>query len=78
MQYLQKNSLTKLNDQEFAAASHGITQTFQFAPQPGVARVRLMVHDSVSGRIGSVDIPYTEASSAVPPNIPATTTPSKQ
>jgi hypothetical protein len=74
LQYLQKNSLTKLNDQEFAAASHGVTQTFQFAPKPGVARVRLMVHDSVSGRIGSVDIPYTESSGGAP----AAATPAKQ
>jgi VWFA-related protein len=66
LQYLQKNSVTKLNDQQFAAASHAVTQTFQFAPKPGVARVRLLVRDSVSGRIGSVDVPYEEASKPGP------------
>lgn len=61
LQYLQTNSVTKLNDQQFAAASHAITQTFQFAPKSGVARVRLLVRDSIGGRIGSVDIPYLES-----------------
>jgi VWFA-related protein len=61
LQYLQRNSLSKLNDQQFSAASHGITQTFQFTPKPEIARVRLLVRDSASGRIGSVDIPYAQA-----------------
>ncbi len=60
MQYLQTNSVAKLNDQQFAAAAHAVTKTFQFPPKAGVARVRLLVRDSVSGRIGSVDIPYVE------------------
>jgi hypothetical protein len=64
LQYLQKNSLSKLDEGEFAVAAHGITQTFQFDPNPGAARVRLLVHDSVSGRIGSVDIPYPDAGSS--------------
>jgi VWFA-related protein len=58
LQFLQKNSLAKLNDQQYTVASHGITQTFQFTPKSEIARVRLLVRDSVSGRIGSVDIPY--------------------
>jgi VWFA-related protein len=64
LQFLQKNSLTKMNEQEFTAAAHGITQTFQFAPNPGATRVRLLVRDSVSGRLGSVDVPYSSV--AVP------------
>ncbi len=66
MQYLQKNSLAKLNEQQFAATSHAVAQTFQFAPKSGVARVRLLVRDAVSGRIGSVDVPYVESPSAQP------------
>jgi VWFA-related protein len=66
LQYLQKNSLAKLNDEQFTVASHGITQTFQFSPKPGVARVRLLVRDFASGRIGSVDIPYTETPKPAP------------
>ncbi len=73
LQYLQKNSIAKLSDQQFAAASHAITQTFQFAPKAGVARVRLLVRDSVSGRIGSVDVPYADSApaSATTPAVPA-------
>jgi VWFA-related protein len=66
MQYLQKNSLAKLNEQQFAATSHAVAQTFQFAPKAEVARVRLLVRDSVSGRIGSVDIPYVGTPVAPP------------
>ena len=66
LQYLQKNSMTKLNDQQLAAASHAVTQTFQFAPKPGIKRVRLAVLDSVSGRIWSVDIRYEEANNPEP------------
>jgi VWFA-related protein len=77
LQYLQKNSAAKLNEQQFAAASHAITQTFQFAPKSGVARVRLLVRDSVSGRIGSVDIPYAEASDSAPAATPAVPAPAR-
>jgi VWFA-related protein len=66
LQYLQKNSLAKLNEEQFTIASRGITQTFQFLPKPGVARVRLLVRDSASGRIGSVDIPYEEPAKPTP------------
>ncbi len=66
LQYVQKNSQAKLNQEQFAAAAHGITQTFQFSPKPGIARVRLLVRDSASGRIGSVDIPYTQTPAPAP------------
>ena len=66
LQYLQKNSLAMLNEQQFAVASRGITQTFQFSPKPGVARVRLLVRDSASGRIGSIDVPYAELTQPAP------------
>lgn len=62
MQYFHKTSQAKLDEQQFATASHGVTETFQIAPQPGTVRVRLLVRDSASGHIGSVDIPYAEAS----------------
>ena len=60
LQYLPTNSVKKLNDQQFATAARRITLPFQFIPKPGVVRVRLLVRDSVSGRIGSVDIPFQE------------------
>jgi VWFA-related protein len=71
VQYLQKSSLTKLNEQQFSAAAHGITETFQFTPKPEIARVRLLVRDSVSGRIGSVDIPFAQGSIPTPAASPA-------
>ncbi len=76
LQYLQKNSAAKLNEQQYATASHGVTQTFQFAPKPGIARVRLLVRDSASGRIGSVDVPYTEANNPAAA-VPETAAPAK-
>ena len=66
LQYLQKNSLAKLNDEQFAVASRGITQTFQFSPKAGVSRVRLLVRDTASGRIGSIDIPYEAEAKPAP------------
>jgi VWFA-related protein len=77
LQYLQKDSVATLNDQQFAAASHAITQTFEFAPTPGVARVRLLVRDSESGRIGSVDIPYQEPPAHAPTLMSEPPAPSK-
>jgi VWFA-related protein len=73
LQFLQKNSLARLNDQQFAIASHGITQTFQFTPKPEIARVRLLVRDTASGRIGSVDIPYAQPPAPAPTSTPAPT-----
>ena len=67
LQYLQKNSTSKLNDQQYASAAHAVTQTFQFSPKTGVARVRLLVRDSASGRIGSVDVPFNEVTT--PPTL---------
>lgn len=67
MQFYHRTSTSKLSEEQYAAASHGITQTFQFVPQAGTVRVRMLVRDTASGRIGSVDIPYGEpASTPVP------------
>ena len=73
MQYYHRTSDTKLNQEQFATASHGVTETFQIVPQPGTVRVRLLVRDSVSGRIGSVDIPYGEPVHRAP--VPASAAP---
>ena len=73
LQYLQKNSVTKLNDQQFAAASHAVAQTFQFAPKAGTKRVRLAVRDSASGRIGSVDISYAVSNDGAGSPMPSAT-----
>jgi hypothetical protein len=73
LEYMQKNSLAKLNEQQFSTASHGITQTFQFTPKPEIVRVRLLVRDWASGRIGSVDIPYAQPAGAAQNAPPAKT-----
>ena len=70
LQYVQDNTLAKIDDKEFPIATHGITQTFQFSVRPGVARVRLLVRDTASGRIGSVDVPYTTPAKPAPTLMP--------
>jgi len=74
LQYMQRGGRARLSDQEFATASHGLTQMMEFTPKAGIARVRLLVRDSMSGRLGSVDVPYSETSVAAPA---AETPPSK-
>jgi VWFA-related protein len=70
LQYFADHSEQKLADQEYASTiSHAIPHVMQFAPAPGVTRVRLVVRDSGSGRMGSVDIPYV-AAAAPPPAAP--------
>jgi len=60
IQFLQQPSDATLNDQQFNAllAQHGFTRTLEFAPAPGTVRVRLLVRDNGSGKMGSVDLPY--------------------
>ena len=60
IQFLQQPSDATLNDQQFSAllAQHGFTRTLEFAPAPGTVRVRLLVRDNGSGKMGSVDLPY--------------------
>ena len=60
IQFLQQPSDATLNDQQFNAllAQHGFTRTLEFAPAPGTVRLRLLVRDNGSGKMGSVDLPY--------------------
>ena len=58
-------------DQRFSESEYqktratGITHTLTLSPKPETARVRLLVCDSATGLIGSVDLPYpTETASA--------------
>lgn len=62
LQYLQDQVQQQLTDKEYAAISgRGVSHVVQFAPATDTVRVRLVVRDAVSGRLGSVDIPYTPA-----------------
>ncbi len=61
LQYLQDKREQKFNEKEFAAVkTRGVAHAIQFAAKPGTARVRLLVRDSFSSSLGSVDIPYAE------------------
>jgi hypothetical protein len=60
LQYLQDHLKQQLGDKEYAVTSkRGISHVVQFVPAAETTRVRLVVRDAVSGRLGSVDIPYT-------------------
>jgi VWFA-related protein len=66
-------------DQKFEAAQfssiRGIPHAIAFTPKEGAVRIRLLVRDSTSGQMGSIDVPYGQtgsppaaASSANPPS----------
>jgi hypothetical protein len=58
-QYLQDHIQQPLAAKQYATTSaRGVSHVVQFAPAAGTARVRLVVRDGVSGKLGSVDIPY--------------------
>jgi len=63
IQYLQQPTDMTLNDQQYSGlmAQHGFTRTFEFAPSPGTVRIRLLVRDNATGKLGSVDMPYQPA-----------------
>ncbi len=68
LQYLQDNGNQKLGEKEYAAmmAVHGVPHVIQFAAKDGITRVRLVVRDSATGQMGSIDVPYDAAASATP------------
>jgi hypothetical protein len=67
LQYFSDHSEQKLAEKEYASmASHAVPHVIQFAPAPDIARVRLVVRDSGSGQMGSVDIPYTSVAAQPP------------
>jgi hypothetical protein len=59
LQYLQDRVQQQLGDKDYTTTSaRGVSHVVQFVPKPETSRVRLVVRDAVSGRLGSVDIPY--------------------
>ena len=66
LQYFRQSIDQKFSEAEYRATlASGITHTMSIVPKPGTARIRLLVCDTATGMIGSVDVPYpAEASSA--------------
>jgi VWFA-related protein len=59
LQYNRQSIGQKLTESEYQSIkAHGISHTISFVPKPETARVRLLVCDSRTGMIGSVDLPY--------------------
>jgi hypothetical protein len=71
LNYTQNRYGATLTERQYAKMSvEGIPQTFDVHLQPAAARVRLLVRDGFSGRMGSVEIPIEHRPKAAPP--PAT------
>ena len=75
VQYFHENTEQKLTEPQYEAikSHHGIPHPVAFAPPAVAVRVRLLVRDLVSGRMGSVDVPNVAANT--PPPAPASVTP---
>jgi len=59
LQYNRQSISQKLTETEYQSTKmHGISHTISFVPKPETARVRLLVCDTHTGMIGSVDLPY--------------------
>jgi hypothetical protein len=58
LQYMQDHVQQQLSAPANGTASVSIPHVVQFAPKLQTARVRLVVRDVPSGRLGSVDVPY--------------------
>ncbi len=68
LQYLQDNGNQQLGEKEYAAmiSKHAVPHVIQFAAKEDVARVRLVVRDSATGKMGSIDVPYVAVASPTP------------
>jgi hypothetical protein len=66
LRLLQDTIDEKLSKKQFAEvqAQHGLARVVSFVPTPGMSLVRVLIKDLPTGSMGSVNIPYTEASSA--------------
>jgi len=67
LQYLQDTIDRKFEAAQFSSM-RGVPHAIQFAPREGTVRIRLLIRDSNSGQMGSLDVPYTAV-----PAAPATT-----
>jgi VWFA-related protein len=78
LQFMEQAIDSKLTDKQFAGiqAQHGVPDTIVLDPAPGVATVRLLVQDVETGKMGSVNLPYTEMVASA--STTATPTPAAQ
>jgi len=62
LQFMEQAVDSKLTDKQFAGiqAQHGVPEAIVLDPAPGIATVRLLVQDVETGKMGSVNLPYTE------------------
>jgi VWFA-related protein len=59
LQYNRQSLGQKFTETEYQSIkAHGISHTISFVPKPETARIRLLVCDTRTGMIGSVDLPY--------------------
>jgi hypothetical protein len=59
LQFNRQTIGQKFSESEFQSLKmHGVPHTISFAPKPETTRVRLLVCDSRTGMVGSVDLPY--------------------
>lgn len=59
LQYNRQSIVQKFTEKEYESLkTHGVPHTISFVPKPDTARVRLLVCDTRTGMIGSVDLPY--------------------
>jgi len=59
LQYNRQSISQKFSETEYQwSKTHGVSHSVSFAPKPETARVRLLVCDTRTGMIGSVDLPY--------------------
>ena len=63
LQYFQQHVEKKFDEKDYAAL-RGVPHGIEFAPLAGTARVRLVVRDSASGAMGSLNVPYAPPSAA--------------
>ncbi|MCU1301705.1 MAG: VWFA-related domain protein [Candidatus Sulfotelmatobacter sp.] len=66
LRLLQDTIDEKLTQKQFAEvqAEHGFARVVSLVPTPGMSLVRVLIKDLPTGLMGSVNIPYTEASTA--------------
>jgi len=60
IQFLQQPTDLTVNDKDYGTlmSQHAFTRTLAFPPNPNTYRLRLVVRDNASGRMGSVDLPF--------------------
>jgi hypothetical protein len=61
LQYSTEDFEEKFGEKDYASLAHGFTHVVQFTSDAGVYLLRLVVRDSVTGMMGSVEMPYVAA-----------------